>query len=399
MNINSDENPFFMNDIDNHSNQNPLMEIIKNLYKQGQFDFDFNFLNNFPTIELEEDKEEERRKRDKLFMKSFKEVFGLNDNDFIDAEIDKDEDEEEDDIYFNKKIKKDRKKGRPKKGEIRDYEVKKDKFDKFLTLHKIIRCLFKNALNHINKTYEATNAEKKSGPLLRSVDAEEYNVYSNQKIVELFNKTLGDVFSAKISRRNFNFISEHSEDNNKIVIESLKKENKEKADKYDFKILKDIINDKHIRKKVKSNFRFMKYISEKNFYNFLEEYNSKNISESLTNDKEKSKNNFENFDNNNNNFFLLVYFLLGINYINKSQINLSENDLLSLIPTFMKLHQPKIIKKKQRIFKKGKSKKAKINNENNDKTGRNIIRINLEELFNPELKNEKTINLIEDNEI
>ena len=186
--------------------------------------------------------------------------------------------------------------------------------------------------------------------------------------------------------------------NNKLL-ESFKKENKEKADKYDFKILKDIINDKHIRKKVKSNFRFMKYISEKNFYNFLEEYNSKNISESLTDDKEKSKNNFENFDNNNNNFFLLVYFLLGINYINKSQINLSENDLLSLIPTFMKLHQPKIIKKKQRIFKKGKSKKAKINNENNDKTGRNIIRINLEELFNPELKNEKTINLIEDNEI
>jgi hypothetical protein len=83
-------------------------------------------------------------------------------------------------------------------------------------------------LNYINKTYEATNTEKKSGPLLRSVDAEEYNVYSNQKIVELFNKTLGDVFSAKISRRNFNFISEHSEDNNKIVIESLKKENKEK---------------------------------------------------------------------------------------------------------------------------------------------------------------------------
>lgn len=232
MNINSDENPFFMNDIDNHSNQNPLMEIIKNLYKQGQFDFDFNFLNNFPTIELDE--KEEQRKRDKLFMKSFKEVFGLNDNDFIDAEIDKDDDEdedddkEEDDIYFIKKKKPDRKKGRPKKGEIRDYEVKKDKFDKFLTFHKIIRCLFKNALNHINKTYEATNAEKKSGPLLRSVDAEEYNVYSNQKIVELFNKTLGEVFSAKISRRNFNFISEHSEDNNKIVIESLKKENKEK---------------------------------------------------------------------------------------------------------------------------------------------------------------------------
>ena len=102
MNINSDENPFFMNDIDNHSNQNPLMEIIKNLYKQGQFDFDFNFLNNFPTIELDE--KEEQRKRDKLFMKSFKKVFGLNDNDSIDAEIDKDNDEDEDDDKEEKDI-------------------------------------------------------------------------------------------------------------------------------------------------------------------------------------------------------------------------------------------------------------------------------------------------------
>jgi hypothetical protein len=64
------------------------------------------------------DEKEEQRKRDKLFMKSFKEVFGLNDNDFIDAEIDKDDDEDEDDeddIYFIKKKKQDRKKGDPKK--------------------------------------------------------------------------------------------------------------------------------------------------------------------------------------------------------------------------------------------------------------------------------------------
>ena len=181
MNINSDENPFFMDDTDNHSNQNPLLEIIKNLYKQGQFDFDFNFLNNFPTIELDE--KEEQRKRDKLFMKSFKEVFGLNDNDFIDAEIDKDDDEDEDDdIYFIKKKKPDRKKGRPKKGEIRDYEVKKDKFDKFLTLHKIIRCLFKNALNHINKTYEATNQEEVEAIIMQIIMEKVREIVGNKPV-------------------------------------------------------------------------------------------------------------------------------------------------------------------------------------------------------------------------
>jgi hypothetical protein len=270
-----------------------------------------------------------------------------------------------------------------------------------------------NKFNLKNDSFNINNKINEKSPFKNKKDS---ILYSNLLLKKMDNNNYDSALSLTCDKDYFNIIksiyNKFSLNGNMIdknlkdvmmqinkLLESFKKENKEKADKYDFKILKDIINDKHIRKKVKSNFRFMKYISEKNFYNFLEEYNSKNISESLTDDKEKSKNNFENFDNNNNNFFLLVYFLLGINYINKSQINLSENDLLSLIPTFMKLHQPKIIKKKQRIFKKGKSKKAKINNENNDKTGRNIIRINLEELFNPELKNEKTINLIEDNEI
>ena len=270
-----------------------------------------------------------------------------------------------------------------------------------------------NKFNLKNDSFNINNKINEKSPFKNKKDS---ILYSNLLLKKMNNNNYDSALSLTCDKDYFNIIksiyNKFSLNGNMIeknlkdvmmqnnkLLESFKKENKEKADKYDFKILKDIINDKHIRKKVKSNFRFMKYISEKNFYNFLEEYNSKNISESLTDDKEKSKNNFENFDNNNNNFFLLVYFLLGINYINKSQINLSENDLLSLIPTFMKLHQPKIIKKKQRIFKKGKSKKAKINNENNDKTGRNIIRINLEELFNPELKNEKTINLIEDNEI
>lgn len=270
-----------------------------------------------------------------------------------------------------------------------------------------------NKFNLKNDSFNINNKINEKSPFKNKKDS---ILYSNLLLKKMNNNNYDSALSLTCDKDYFNIIksiyNKFSLNGNMIeknlkdvmmqnnkLLESFKKENKEKADKYDFKILKDIINDKHIRKKVKSNFRFMKYISEKNFYNFLEEYNSKNISESLTDDKEKNKNIFENFDNNNNNFFQLVYFLLGINYINKSQINLSENDLLSLIPTFMKLHQPKIIKKKQRIFKKGKSKKAKINNENNDKTGRNIIRINLEELFNPELKNEKTINLIEDNEI
>ena len=48
------------------------------------------------------------------------------------------------------------------------------------------------------------------------------------KIYKFFNKTLGDVFSADISKRNSNFLRTHPKDYNKKKIESLKKENKEK---------------------------------------------------------------------------------------------------------------------------------------------------------------------------
>ena len=80
----------------------------------------------------------------------------------------------------------------------------------------------------INRAYEGNKSEKKSEPLLRSIDAKEYNVYSNQKIYDFFNKTLGEVFSADISKRNSNFLRTHSNDYNKSTIETLKKENKEK---------------------------------------------------------------------------------------------------------------------------------------------------------------------------
>ena len=103
------------------------------------------------------------------------------------------------------------------------YEVKKDKFDKNNIFQKIIRNLVFLALTLINKAYEGNKSENKSGPLLRSIDAKEYNVYSNQKIYVFFNKTLGEVFSADISKRNSNFLRTHSNYYNKSTIETLKK--------------------------------------------------------------------------------------------------------------------------------------------------------------------------------
>ena len=83
-----------------------------------------------------------------------------------------------------------------------------------------------SALTLINEAHKLNHSGKKSEPLLRSIDAEEYNVYSNQKIYKFFNKTLGDVFSADISKRNSNFLRTHPKDYNKNKIETLKKENK-----------------------------------------------------------------------------------------------------------------------------------------------------------------------------
>ena len=118
--------------------------------------------------------------------------------------------------------------GRLRRDQIPLYEIKKDKFDKNNIMQKIIRHLIILALTLINEAYKLNHSGKKSEPLLRSIDAEEYNVYSNQKIYKFFNKTLGDVFSADISKRNSNFLRTHPKDYNKNKIESLKKENKEK---------------------------------------------------------------------------------------------------------------------------------------------------------------------------
>ena len=84
------------------------------------------------------------------------------------------------------------------------------------------------ALTLINEAHKLNHSGKKSEPLLRSIDAKEYNVYSNKKIYVFFNKTLAEVFSADISKRNSNFLRTHSKDYNKIRIEALKNENTEK---------------------------------------------------------------------------------------------------------------------------------------------------------------------------
>ena len=200
--------------------------------------------NNDNSISIELD--EEREEKDEEFKKSFHEVFPLIKDNF--EENDNNNSYEEniiDDNNFNNKyneknkeyentfylINKDgqgRSLGRLRRDIIPLYEIKKDKFDKNNILQKIIRNLIFSALALINNAYEGKNSEKKSEPLLRSIDAKEYNVYSNQKIYEFFNKTLGEVFSADISKRNSNFLRTHSKDYNKNKIETLKSENTEK---------------------------------------------------------------------------------------------------------------------------------------------------------------------------
>ena len=180
---------------------------------------------------------------------------------------------------------------------------------------------------------------------------------------------------------------------NKKLLEDFKGKNKELADKHDKFILKKILKKKKIRKNVKLNFGFLKNISEKNFYNFLDENYLKNP-ESLMNEKENIFKNINSSDNYN--FLLLAYFLLGINYIDKSKLNLAENELFSLIQCFLKINQPE--KNGLNKIKKEKSKIMKLKGIKKEKKTNNIIRLNLEELFGKKSENENSINLIEEND-
>ena len=211
-----------------------FMENIQNIRYNKQLNSNNSSCNNnkkYTSIELDEEKEE----KDKQFKKSFDEVFLLYNNNFEDRESnfennnrdhssnnkDIDNNNEYKDIFYFIDIKgnyQERSLGRLRRDQIPLYEVKKDKFDKNNIMQKIIRHLIMSALTLINEAHKLNHSGKKSEPLLRSIDAEEYNVYSNQKIYKFFNKTLGDVFSADISKRNSNFLRTHPKDYNKKKI-------------------------------------------------------------------------------------------------------------------------------------------------------------------------------------
>lgn len=174
------------------------------------------------------------------------------------------------------------------------------------------------------------------------------------------------------------------EENNKIL-KDFKGKKKEIADKYDLNLFKEILKNKSIRKKLKLNFGFLRHISEKQFYKFLDEHVIKKNSESLIEANEKNKITFENFNESiNPHFSLFIYFLLGIYYIEKSNLNLSEDELLSLISKFIKFNgadknEKNKLKKRSKKMKLKRAKKAK--KENN-----NIIRIDLEDIFGQNIK-------------
>ena len=171
--------------------------------------------------------------------------------------------------------------------------------------------------------------------------------------------------------------------------------NKESAEKHDLNILNDLLKNKQLRKKFKSNFEFLKGISEKKFYEFLNENNEIHKSELLINKKRKNINMSLLLDKNEKyEFFIFVYFLLGLNYIEKSNLNLSENQLLALILRFFQSNNTNKIRR--RTFKIRKTKEIKLKTENEQKKGKNIIRLNLEEIFGNDSPNKNSLNLIED---
>ena len=240
-----DTHSFAMNNMDIIKENEFLVKYNKDTFYNKKFKpYHSSNSNNDNSISIELD--EEREEKDEQFRKSFFEVFPLikdnfeeNDNkNSYDENIIEDNNfnneyngknkEYENIFYLINKDGQGRSLGRLRRDIIPLYEIKKDKFDKNNIFQKIIRNLIFSALTLINKAYEGKNSEKKSEPLLRSIDAKEYNVYSNKKIYVFFNKTLEEVFSADISKRNSNFLRTHSKDYNKIAIETLKSENTEK---------------------------------------------------------------------------------------------------------------------------------------------------------------------------
>ena len=248
---------------------------------------------------------------------------------------------------------------------------------------------------------------------INSKGKKEYSSYSNIIMEKMNNKCdYNSTLSLSIDHSYFNsikYISNKNISNGDIIENNLMKalkensklikefncEKKEIADKNDLNILKGTLKNKQIRKKVRKNFKFLKNISEKKFYKFLDENNKTNKNESLMNKKVKNINMSVLLDKNEKyEFFIFVYFLLGISYIEKSNLNLSEHELLSLIPHFIQTNSTNKIR--HRMFKKRKSKSIKLETVNEQKKGKNIIRLNLEEIFGNDTPNNNSLNLIED---
>ena len=242
-----------------------------------------------------------------------------------------------------------------------------------------------NDIFNINEEISNTNSNKnkKDSSANQNILIDKIHNNNYKSILSLSNdrdymnsiKYISNKYSSSVDKMENNLIDALKE--NKKLIDDFKGKNKENSKDFDLSMLKGILKDKKIRKSVKLNFGFLKEISEKKFYSFLNE-NYLNNFHSLMDGKEN--NIYKNLENSSEyNFFLLSYFLLGINYIEKSKLNLNENELFSLVQSFMKNNESEKIK--LGIIKKEKTKKIKFKGIKNEKKRNNIIRINLEEIF------------------
>ena len=238
-----------------------------------------------------------------------------------------------------------------------------------------------NINDEINK--KNSNKNKKDSGAYQNILIDKMHNNNYKSILSLSNdsdymrsiKYISNKYSSSVDKMENNLIDALKE--NKKLIDDFKGKNKENSKDFDLRMLKGILKNKKIRKSVKLNFGFLKEISEKKFYSFLNE-NYLNNFHSLMDGKEN--NIYKNLENSSEyNFFLLSYFLLGINYIEKSKLNLNENELFSLVQSFMKNNESEKIK--LGIIKKEKTKKIKFKGIKNEKKRNNIIRKNLEEIF------------------
>ena len=113
-------------------------------------------------------------------------------------------------------------KGRRRKKTFYLNKVKHGKYSKDNIIQKIIRKLINNSLKYINQKYNEYKKNLKSKPFLRKITTKHYKVFSNDKIQNLFDLKLEDLFSSELSTKYSKFMRNNSKDYNKIQIDSLK---------------------------------------------------------------------------------------------------------------------------------------------------------------------------------